>query len=90
MRYGFLASAALAALVATAPVSFAFEVQRAPTNANGSTKFTDPDDVSDGMAANLAGDNTASGSALHFGGGATQFSGGSSTTTACRRPCGTA
>ena len=66
MRIGFLTLAA-AGLLFAAP-AIAFQLQTAPTNANGSAKFSDPDDVADSMAAHLAGDASASGSSLHFGG----------------------
>lgn len=74
MRHGFLFSAALVALAATAPVSFAFQVQTAPTNSDGSAKFTDPDNLTDSMANSLSGNSNAS--TMHFGSTSLRFSGG--------------
>ena len=76
MRYGFLASVALAALVAVAPLSFAFEIQPTAKDSGTAANFTNnPDSASNSMSANLAGNGTG-GSALHFGNSTLQFSGG--------------
>ena len=68
MRIGIVISAAAAFLFAASPLALAFQVQTAPTNTDGSAKFSDPDDVADGIAAHLAGNGGASSSALQFGG----------------------
>lgn len=76
MRYGFLASVAIAALVAAAPASFAFEIQPTSNGSGPAANFANnPDSQSDSMSANLAG-NSGSAPALHFGNSTLQFSGG--------------
>ncbi|MGH7012879.1 MAG: hypothetical protein ACREEL_01785 [Stellaceae bacterium] len=76
MRFGFLAPVAFAALVAAAPASFAFEIQPLSNNAQASANFSsNPDSQSDGMSANLAGNNGGS-PVFHFGGTTLQFNGG--------------
>jgi len=78
MRYGLLASVVVAALVAAAPVSFAFEVQHPSNNAGPGANFSNnPDSQGDSMSANLAGDKTGNSPILHFGGTSMSFSGGS-------------
>lgn len=70
MRHGFLVSVALAALVATAPASLAFELQGVPTTSDGSAKITDPGNLTDNVPGKS--DETA----LHFGNTTLRFSGG--------------
>jgi hypothetical protein len=78
MRYSLLASVAFAALIAAAPISFAFEIQPASNNAGASANFSNnPDSQSDSMSANLAGNNSGGSPILHFGGSSMSFSGGS-------------
>jgi hypothetical protein len=68
MRYGSLAFAAAAALLVTAPLAMAFQIQNPPTNSDGTVNLTDPGSATDTMAAHLTGGSTAStGSTLHFG-----------------------
>ncbi|MDE2228207.1 MAG: hypothetical protein KGL11_04100 [Alphaproteobacteria bacterium] len=77
MRSGLLASVVFAALVAAAPVSFAFEVQHTPNNSGPGANFSNnPDSQSDSMSANLAGNNTGNSPILHFGNTSMSFSGG--------------
>lgn len=76
MRYGLLTSVAFVALVAAAPVSFAFEIQPITNGSGTAANFANnPDSESDSMSANLAGDSS-SGPILHFGSGTLQFNGG--------------
>lgn len=44
-----LAAILLSALTVTGP-AFAFSTESAPTNSDGSAKFTDPDDLADGLS----------------------------------------
>ncbi len=78
MRYAFLTSVAFAALIAAAPASFAFEVQHTTSGSGAAANFANnPDNASDSMSANLAGDSSGS-PILHFGSSSLQFSGGGS------------
>jgi hypothetical protein len=78
MRFGLLTSVVFAALVAAAPVSFAFEVQHTSNSSGAGANFSNnPDSQSDSMSANLAGDNTGNSPILHFGSSSMSFSGGS-------------
>jgi len=78
MRFGLLTSVVFAALVAAAPVSFAFEIQHTSNNAGPGANFSNnPDSQSDSMSANLAGDNTGNSRALHFGSTSLSINGGS-------------
>lgn len=74
MRQGLLISAMLAALVAMAPASFAFEFKSAPANSDGSAQFSDPDNLTDGMARDLS--QGGSGTSFHIGSSTLNFSGG--------------
>jgi len=77
MRYSLLTSVAFAALIAAAPASFAFEIQ--PTNNNtglGANIANNPDSQSDGMSANLSGNNGGNTPVLHFGNSSLSINGG--------------
>jgi hypothetical protein len=74
MRYGFLFSVALVALVTTGPVSFAFQLQTVQTNPDGTAKFTSPGNLTDSMADSLSG--KSDGTTMHFGSTTLRFSGG--------------
>ena len=74
MRQGLLISAVLAALVAMAPASFAFEFKSPPSNSDGSAQFSDPDNLTDGMASDLS--QGGSGKSFHIGNSTLNFSGG--------------
>jgi len=77
MRYNLLATVALTALIAAAPVSFAFEIQPANNNAGVNANIANnPDSQSDGMSANLAGNNGGSSPVMHFGGTSLSINGG--------------
>lgn len=85
MRYGFLASVALAALVAAAPVSFAFEIQHTNNGSGPGANFANnPDSVSDGMSANLAGNGGSSSPVLHFGSTSLSINGGNGNSNSWR------
>ena len=75
MRHGFLVAVALAALVANAPVSFAFELQTLQTNPDGSAKITGPSNFTDGTTGNVPGQSGDN--ALHFGNTTLRFGGSS-------------
>ncbi|MGH6968781.1 MAG: hypothetical protein ACREEN_06730 [Stellaceae bacterium] len=63
------------ALIVAAPASFAFEIQPTLNNAAASANFANnPDSQSDGMSANLAGNN-GGGPIFHFGNGSLSFGG---------------
>jgi hypothetical protein len=62
-----LAAVLLAGVVVAAP-AFAFSVEPAPTNADGSAKFADPDDLADNMADGLS-DGASAGYFDMFGAG---------------------
>jgi len=66
MRHSAFILTLLAALL-VASGAFAFEIQEAPSNPDGSTRFNDPDGTTDAMASRLTGG----------GGGATLFQSGS-------------
>lgn len=77
MRYSLLSSVAFAAVIAAAPVSFAFEIQ--PTNNNAAVSANlanNPDSQSDGMSANLAGNSGGNSPVLHFGNTSLSINGG--------------
>lgn len=74
MRQGLLISAMLAAFVAMTPASFAFEFKSAPSNSDGSAKFSNPDNLTDGMARDLS--QGGSGTSFHIGNSTLNFSGG--------------
>src|SRR5690348_10316215 len=77
MRYSLLTSVAFAALIAAAPASSAFEIQ--PTNNNaglGANIANNPDSQSDGMSANLSGNNGGNTPILHFGNSSLSINGG--------------
>jgi hypothetical protein len=76
MRYGLLASLALAALIVAAPASFAFEIQHTSNGSSGGVNFANnPDSQANNMSANLAGES-GTGPMLQFGNSTLQFSGG--------------
>lgn len=76
MRYGFLASVALAALVAAAPVSFAFEIQHTNNGSGPGANFANnPDSQGNGMSTNLAGNGSGS-PVFHFGSTSLSINGG--------------
>lgn len=76
MRYSLLASVAFAALIAAAPVSFAFEIQHTTNGSGVGANFANnPDSQSDSMSANLAG-NGNRGPVMHFGSTSLSISGG--------------
>lgn len=79
MRYSLLTSVAFAALIAAAPASFAFEIQ--PTNNNAGVNanlVNNPDSLSNGMSANLAGQGNGNSPVLHFGNTSLSINGGNS------------
>jgi len=77
MRYSLLATIAFAALIAAAPISFAFEIQPTNNNAGLSANIANnPDSQSDSMSANLAGNNGGNSPVLHFGNTSMSISGG--------------
>lgn len=79
MRYSLLTSVAFAALIVAAPASFAFQIQ--PTNNNagpGANIANNPDSQSDGMSANLSGNNGGNSPVLHFGNSSLSINGGNS------------
>lgn len=60
-----LAAILLASVCVTGP-AFAFSVESAPTNSDGSAKFTDPDDLADGMADLMSGGGTGASTLGYF------------------------
>jgi len=79
MRYSLLTSVAFAALIAAAPASFAFEIQPTNNNAGVSANLANnPDSQSDGMSANLAGQNSGNSPIMHFGSTSLSVNGGNS------------
>jgi hypothetical protein len=74
MRYNFFASVAFAALIATAPASFAFEIQHTTnTGSFGANFANNPDSQGDSMSSNLGGNGSP---VMHFGNTTLRFNGG--------------
>ena len=87
MRLSSMAFAAAASLLVASPLAVAFEVHSAPTMANGTSNFTDPDVATDNMAAHLTDDGAASGgSSLHFGSTTLTISGGNGSNVSTMSP----
>ncbi len=65
MSKTLLITTVLLGAAAVAAPAFAFTYESAPTNADGSAKFTDPDSLADGLADGLTGGDS-SGSTAGF------------------------
>jgi hypothetical protein len=70
-----IATFLFSAVTITAP-AFAFTYEAAPTNSDGSAKFTDPDDLADGMANGLSGSGGSTAGFLHMFGTGTATTAG--------------
>ena len=75
MGRGVLVAVALAALMATAPVSFAFQLQTVPADSGGAAKLADPDNLTGTSTDGRSG--TSGGTTMRFGSTTLRFSGGS-------------